>query len=213
MNAPQQTFDWTKEKSECVEGLKLDPEEEYTFTLDDVSLHNLVRKDGTVVTRKDGTESRMYSLKWAMADTSITLKMDFFKNEKERVNPEHPENESEFVKLSRKLGYKPVIGGAFAPSDFLQLGMTIKAHVKELPPNPDGKVYNAINIDTITCDGTPDTQAQIPDAIPDDIQKEILTMAKGCKKQSDLSGKINKAKKYNLLQPMMQMVDQGILKF
>ena len=111
MAGQQQTFDWTKEKSECVEGLKLDTETDYKFTLEDVSLHNLVRKDGSVVCRKDGSQSLMYTLKWAMAETSIALKMDFFKNEKERVNPEHPENESEFVKLSRKLGYKPVIGG------------------------------------------------------------------------------------------------------
>ena len=85
--------------------------------------------------------------------------------------------------------------------------MDITAHVKELPPNADGKVYNTIDISTIQCDGVADTQQEIPEEIPAVIVAEIKALAKGCKKQSELTSKINKAKKFALLTFAMQLVE------
>jgi hypothetical protein len=214
--AEQKQFDWLNEKSKCVEGIKLPVGEDRKFELvhEEVSLHNLVRADGTTVTNKQGVESRMWTIPFRDVEANVKIKLDYFWNEKERVNPANPELESEIVKLSRKLGYEPVVDGDFAPSDFLKPGMTIIAQLKEQPPNKNGRVYNTIDIDTVRLDGAGETEKQdVLDDVSDETAKEILAIGKGCKKFSELTTKINKAKKYELLQGAMVLNEKGKLKF
>jgi hypothetical protein len=85
----------------------------------------------------------------------------------------------------------------------------------------DGKERTFNNLDQATVrlvGDAPDSQAQIPDMPSSDIIKELQALAKGCKRLSDLTAKINKlgAKdpaKFQLLQPAMQLAEQGVIKF
>lgn len=218
----QETFNWMDESADVVEGLKFDTDIDYEFRLDLVDPLIVKRKDGSVVLRNDGTPSKKLALKWVELTSKVGFKMDLWVNDKERVNPANPEIESENVKLSRRLGYSPVLGGRFAFPDFLKVGMQIEAKLIPVESkDKDGKVrtFNNIDMTTVRLVGSSgDSQQQIPDAPSSDVVKELQALAKGCKKLSDLTGKINKlgAKdpaKFQLLQPAMQMAEQGIIKF
>lgn len=221
----QETFNWMEESSNVVEGLKFDTDVDYTFALDSVDPSIVKRKDGSVVLRKDGTPSKKLALKWAERTTKVGFRMDVWVNDNERVNPANPELESDNVKLSRKLGYSPVLGGRFAFGDFLKVGMEIEARlIPVTSKDKEGKerTFNNIDVSTIRLVGdsgdSRDTQAQIPDAPSPEVVKELLALAKGCKKISDLNAKISKLgakdpSKFQLISVAMQLVEQGIIKF
>ena len=214
--AEQKQFDWMNEKSKCVEGIKLPVGEDRKFELvfEEVTLHNLVRKDGTAVLNKQGEESRMWTIPFRDVEANVKLKLDYFYNEKERINPANPELESEIVKLSRRLGYEPVLDGDFSPSDFLKPGMTVVAQLKELPPNKDGRIYNTIDIETVRLeDGGEAGGQEALDTVSDADEKVVMEIGKGCKKFSELITKINKAKKYDLIQSAMVLNEKEKLKF
>lgn len=222
MAETQDTFNWMEESADVVEGLKFDTEIDYTFRLDSVEPSIVKRKDGSVVLRNDGTPSKKLSLKWVELTSKVGFKMDLWVNDRERVNPANPEIESENVKLSRRLGYNPVLGGKFAFPDFLKVGMEIEA--KLIPvTSKDAKgverTFNNIDMNTVRLVGdAPDEQTQIPAGPSPEVVKEIQALAKGCKKISDLTGKINKLaakdpSKFQLLQPAMQLAEQGVIKF
>jgi hypothetical protein len=220
MTEVQKQFDWMKESSKCVEGLKLPVGEDRVFELvfEEVALKALERKDGTFVTKKDGSISKVWEVPFKDIETNVKFKnfdKPFWYNENERVNPANPEMESDFVKLSRKIGYQPVLDGDFAPRDFLRPGLRITAQLKELPPNKDGKVYLAIDIDTIRTEdgGDSGVQKEIEDAIDPAQQKEILAFAKGAKKFADVVKAINAKKKHELLPVAMRMNEEGQFKF
>jgi hypothetical protein len=198
----QQTFDWTKQSAQLVEGLKFDLGVDYDFVLDNVETKEMVRKDGSKVTRKDGTVVVMNTLQWKETQTNVIFKMDFFVNDKYRVNENDLANEDDIVKLSRKLGYKPKLGGKFALVDFLHLGMKITAKLKELPKkNPNDvneKVYKTIDIATISTDGSSgptDLQQSIPEDDISELKELIKGFSKGCKKQPEVYKKIRDSKR------------------
>lgn len=214
----QDTFDWMNDEAVTAEGIKFDLTERYTFELifDKVSLHSLKRGDGTYVTRKDGSISKMYTVPFAETQTNVQFKIEDFHNE-DKNGKTVIYKDSTLWKLAEKLGYNPVLGGGFKLSDFLKPGLRITAMLVELPPNPKGKVYNTIDVDSILVD-TEGGAAEPTEKIPDAVIKEVTALAKGCKKISDLTAKINKmgakdASKFALLQPAMQLVEQGAIKF
>jgi hypothetical protein len=228
----QKQFDWSKDSAECVEGLKFDLDTMYEFILDNFSKHNLVKKDGSIVKYKkgdrEGQEMLMYTAGFKELQTNVIFKLDFFVQDTYRVNENAPETEDDFVKFSRKLGYAPVLGGRFSPSDFIHLGAKIAAKLKEQAQNDADKAagkkpYNTIDISTIVLDGEggADSQQEIPEEIPEEIVKEIqdlINAAPKSKKFSDLAGKINKLgakdkSKFELLEPAMQLNQSGRLKF
>lgn len=221
MSEEKQTqFDWMKESSQCIEGLKLPVGEDRVFELvfEEVALKALVRKDGSFVTKKDGTPSKIWEVPFKDVESNVKFRNfdnPFWYNENERINPANPELESDFVKLSRKLGYEPVLDGRFAPVDFLRPGLRIIAQLKELPPNKDGKVYLAIDIDTIKLEdsGSSETQKEIEDDIDPAQKNEIMTYAKGAKKFADVVKAINAKKKHDLLPVAMRMNEEGQFKF
>lgn len=218
----QETFNWMTESADVVEGLKFDTDVDYTFRLDSIDPLIVKRKDGSTVLRNDGTPSKKLTLKWVELSTKVGFKMDLWVNDRERVNPSNPEIESDNVKLSRKLGYSPVLGGKFSFGDFLKVGMEIEAKlVPVTSKDKEGKERTFNNLDQASVrlvGDAPDSQAQIPDMPSSDIIKELQALAKGCKRLSDLTAKINKlgAKdpaKFQLLQPAMQLAEQGVIKF
>lgn len=218
----QETFNWMNESADVVEGLKFDTDVDYTFRLDSVDPTIVKRKDGSTVLRNDGTPSKKLALKWVELSTKVGFKMDLWVNDRERVNPTNPEIESDNVKLSRKLGYSPILGGKFSFGDFLKVGMEIEAKlvpVVSKDAKGNERTFNNIDQSSVRLVGdAPDTQTQIPDMPSSDIVKELQTLAKGCKRLSDLTAKINKlgAKdpaKFQLLQPAMQLAEQGVIKF
>lgn len=228
----QQTFDWSNDSAECVEGLKFDLGVPYAFTLDNFTKHNLVRKNGEVVCYKTGDREgqpiMMYTAHWKMVDVNVTFKLDFFVQDKYRVNENAPETEDEFVKFSRKLGYNPVLNGKFSPSDFIHLGMKISAELKEQAQSDSDKAagkkaYNTIDIDTILLDGesSTDSQQEIKEEITEEVVKEInaiINTAPKCKKFNELTARISKLgakdkSKFDLLEPAMTLNSQGRLKF
>ena len=218
----QETFNWMNESADVVEGLKFDTDVDYTFRLDSVDPTIVKRKDGSTVLRNDGTPSKKLALKWVELSTKVGFKMDLWVNDRERVNPTNPEIESDNVKLSRKLGYSPILGGKFSFGDFLKVGMEIEAKlvpVVSKDAKGNERTFNNIDQSSVRLVGdAPDTLTQIPDMPSSDIVKELQTLAKGCKRLSDLTAKINKlgAKdpaKFQLLQPAMQLAEQGVIKF
>ena len=226
--AEQQQFDWSNDAAECVEGLKFDTGVEYQFVLDSFTKHNMVRKDGSTVKYKkgdkEGQDVLQYTFHWKEVQTNTIFKLDYFVQDRYRVNENAPETEDEMVKLSRKLGYNPVLGGHYSPSDFVHLGTKITAVLKEQPQSDADKAagkkpYTMIDVDSIVLDGEAgvDSQQEIDDGIPADIVAEIQALvnaAPKCKKFSDLAGKINKGKlAAKLLAPAMTLNQQGKLKF
>src|SRR5512138_1906900 len=225
----QQQFDWTKDSAECVEGIKFDLDNTYSFILDEFTKHDMRRKDGSTVTYKSGEKQGkpvlMYTALWKEEQTKVKFKLDYFVQDQYRVNENAPETEDDFVKLSRKLGYKPILGGRFSPNDFIHLGTKISAKLMVQPQSDADKAagkkaYNTIDVDSIILEGEVggDSQQEIPDEIPADVEKEIVALAKGCKKFSDLAGKINKmgakdAAKFDLLEPAMKLNQVGKIKF
>jgi hypothetical protein len=222
MMPEQETFNWMDESADVVEGLKFDTDIDYTFRLDQVDPVIVKRKDGSVVLRNDGTPSKKLALKWVELTSKVGFKMDLWVNDRERVNPANPEIESENVKLSRRLGYNPILGGKFSFPDFLKIGMQIEGRlIPVTSKDKEGKdrTFNNIDINTVRVVGSaPDEQSQIPNAPSGEVVKELQALAKGCKKLSDLTGKINKLgakdpSKFQLLQPAMQLAEQGVIKF
>lgn len=218
----QETFNWMNETADVVEGLKFDNDVDYTFRLESVDPTIVKRKDGSVVLRNDGTPSKKLTLKWVELQSKVNFKMDLWVNQRERVNPENIELESDNVKLSRKLGYNPILGGKFSFTDFLKIGMEIEARlIPVTSKDKDGRerTFNNIDVSTVRLLGAaPDTQANIPEAVPQDIVKELVALSKGCKRLSDLTSKINKLgakdpSKFQLLSPAMQLAEQGVIKF
>lgn len=217
----QQQFDWEGETAKCVEGLKFDLDQDYTFELvfEGVSLHNLVRKDGEVITYKKGEKMgqpvKMFTFPFKEVESNVEFKLDYFHNDSYRVNPQNPELEDDIVKLSRKLGYDPVLGGNFRVKDFIKPGVTFTARLKELPPSKDNKVYKTIDLDTISLgESAPHEKQAKVDDIPAGKQKEILALAKGCKKFNELVSKINKSGKVDeLLDAAMRLKENGTLTF
>jgi len=224
--APQQQFDWSKDSAECVEGLKFDLDTTYEFTLDNFTKHEMVKKDGTKVLYKKGDKEGqpvlMYTAHFKELQTTAMFKLDFFVQDRYRVNENAPETEDDFVKFSRKLGYAPILGtkeepGRFAPADFIHLGIKISANLKyqvptstnekldeatgqitDLSGNVLRKAYTQIDVDTIVLDGdnATDSQESLPEEISDDVKKELqdlISAAPKCKKFADLMAKINKA--------------------
>ena len=219
--AEQQQFDWQKETAKCVEGLKFDLEQDYTFELqfDGVSLHTMTRKDGTEVVFKKGERAgmpvKMYTFPFLEKESEIVFKLDFFHGDRYKVNPANPELEDEIVLFSRKLGYNPVVDGNFSIGDFINPGITFTAKLKELPAKEGAKAYKTIDIATIEVVGSGPSGSQSKVSEPSDAeQREILALAKGCKKFSELVSRINKtAKKDEYLDAAMRMKETGKLKF
>ena len=219
--AEQQQFDWQKETAKCVEGLKFDTEQDYNFELqfEAVSLHTMTRKDGTEVVYKKGDKAglpvKMYTFPFLEMESGIVFKLDYFHNEKYKVNPANPELEDEIVRFSRKLGYNPVLEGNFSVGDFIKPGIAFTAKLKELPVKEGQKSYKTIDIDTIEMSGASASETQSKITEPSSAeQTEILALAKGCKKFSELVAKINKtAKKDEYLDAAMRMKETGKLKF
>lgn len=218
MTGEQQQFDWHKESSKCVEGLRLAVGEDLEFELDydNVELKAATKKDGTVVTRKDGTVSKVWRIPFIEVQSKLSKRLDFWANENMRVNQNTPEVEDEFVKFSRRLGYNPQLGGDFVPEDFLKRGTRIIAKLKERPDatNPEKK-YTEIDVTTIRlADGSGASDSQTPLADDSELISEVLTMAEDSKlkKFSDLVAKINKAKRTKDLLPVaMKMKTDGVL--
>jgi hypothetical protein len=228
----QQTFDWTQDSAECIEGLKFDLETQYDFVLDNFTKHNLVRKDGSKVVYKDsakkaGQDVLMYTFAWKELSSKVIFKQDFFVQEQYRVNENAPDTEDEIVSLSRKLGYSPVLGGRFALSDFVHLGTKISAKLK-VQPQTDAdkaagkKAYNTLDISTIVVDGesVPDSQQNLEDSVDGNTIEELNKIIKEkpvSKKFSELTAKISKlvAKggDASLFEAAMVANQKGLLKF
>lgn len=241
----QEQFDWQKETAKCVEGLKFDLDQDYKFELDfdGVSLHTIAKKlaDGsseTILYKKGdraGKPIKMFTIPFKETETNVAFKMEFFQNDSYRINPQNPELEDAIVKLSRKLGYNPVLDGDFSVADFIKPGIVITAKLMYQPPTEKGytvdektgmilnalgkdvrKAYKTIDIDTITLGeggSSGETQESI-EKVDAETQKEVQDLAKGCKKFAELVTKINKAKLTDkLLDPAMKMKEQGLLKF
>lgn len=240
----QQQFDWSNDSQECVEGLKFDHETEYEFTLANFTKHNLVNKEKEIITFKKGDREGqpilMYTFEWKEGQTNVVFKDDYFVQDSYRVNENSPELEDPLVKVSRKLGYNPVLGGRFSVGDFVHVGTKIRAKLMYRKPTKSGetldeargviigaggkesKAFDTIDVSTIVLDGesVPEQQT-IEDEIPPEVVKEIqglVNAAPKCKKFSDLAAKINKlgakdAAKFQLLAPAMSLNQQGKLKF
>lgn len=229
----QQQFDWAKDSADLVEGLKFDIGVDYAFVLDEFSKHDMRKKGSTTpILYKKGDRAGqpvlMYTATFKEQETSVKFKLDFFVQERYRVNEAAPETEDDFVAFSRKLGYNPVLGGHFSPADFIHLGTQITAQLKEQPQTDADKAagkkpYNMIDVKTIVLgeDGGSGSSADAPSEISDDVISELQKMidtAPKCKKFADLAGKINKLaakdkSKFELLEPAMRANDQHKLKF
>ena len=228
----QQTFDWTQDSAECIEGLKFDLETQYDFVLDNFTKHNLTRKDGSRVVysekaKKAGQEILMYTFFWKEQQSNIVFKQDFFVQDQYRVNEHAPETEDELVQMSRKLGYNPVLGGRFAVGDFVHLGTKIAAKLKlkaltDAEKAAGKKAFNTIDISTIVLDGesASDSQQNLADIDADALEElnKLIKEKPACKKFSDLTAKINKlgakdSEKFKLLEPAMLAKDAGLLNF
>lgn len=208
----QEVFNWVEQEATILEGIKFDPDVTYDLELDydKISWHTVKRRDGSFVLRKDKSPSRILEIPFVVLETEVQLSIKDWYNLGKDGKP-MVFKDSIIWKLAEKLGYDPSVGKSMLPSDFLKRGLKIKAKIMELPPNEQGRVYNAIDIDTIQSEGV--EQQTIPEKIPDAVVAEIKALAKGCKKQSDLMSKINKAKKFELLQPAMLLIEQGQIKF
>ena len=228
----QEQFDWTQESAKCVEGLKFDLDQDYNFELvyEDVALHALKTKEGEILLYKKGDRKgqplKMFTFPFKEVNTNVEFKLEFFQNDSYRVNPENPKLEDDIVRFSRKLGYQPVLDGTFSPADFIKPGIAIKARLCFQKPTKAGEVlneasgtidnasgtelrkaYKTIDIDTIVLEGesgASEAQEKI-EPIADADKKAVQDMAKGCKKFSELTTKINKSKKYDLLGVAMRM--------
>jgi len=227
----QEQFDWTQETAKCVEGLKFDLDQDYDFELvyEDVGLHALKNKAGEILTYKKGDRKgqplKMFAFPFKEVNTNVAFKLEFFQNDSYRVNPENPELEDDIVKFSRKLGYQPVLDGNFSPADFIKPGIAITARLCFQKPTKSGeildearglvvdangkeirKAYKTIDIDTITLGGESgdDGQEKI-EPVSDADKKAVLDLVKGGKKVSELTTKINEAKKFDLLGVAMRM--------
>lgn len=228
----QQQFDWSKDSGECVEGVKFDLGVPYEFTLADFQKHNVIRKDGSVVVyskgRNAGQPMLKYTAFWKEDQTGVEFRTSFFVQDSYRVNENAPETEDDFVRFSRKLGYNPVLGGKFAPADFIHLGTKITAELmereqSEADKKAGKKAYSEINIETITLAGenATDSQADLPEEIPEEIitkLQRLIDAAPKCKKFPELAAKINKAgakdkSMFELLEPAMRASEQKLLKF
>jgi hypothetical protein len=210
----QKTFDWMQESAEVTEGIKIDEEQDYQLTLAEIN--------PKVVTTKKGDERKVLSLIWEQEDLHLKFKMDVWVNDRERVNPTNPELESANVVLARKLGYNPVLGGKFSFSDFLRLGMQITARLPaeefSRKDGTKGKMHQINPQSIVLLGGTGEHQGKLPDAPSKEVMDEIKALGKGCKTMKDLTGKINKAgakdpSKFQLLQVVMSLNEQGALKF
>jgi hypothetical protein len=236
--AEQQQFDWQKETAKCVEGLKFDTEQDYKFELvsEEVSLHT-IGKEAPVLFKKGpkaGTPVKMYTFPFREVESNVMFKLEFFHNDSYKINPTNPELEDDLVRLSRKVGYNPVLDGNFTVADFVKPGLAFTAKLCFQKPTKAGqkvdeargvvvnaageevgKAYKTIDIDTIVMsDGSSSGQGTLPEPINADDEKAVLALAKGCKKFSELVSKINKEKrKDELLDVSMRMKEKGTLKF
>jgi len=222
--AEQQQFDWQKETAKCVEGLKFDLNQEYKFELvfEGVELYHTSKKqeDGTRVPSyyktgaKQGEPVLKYKFPFKELNSNVEFTLEYFKNDSYRVNPANPELEDDIVKLSRKLGYSPVLDGNFKVSDFIKAGLVFTAKLIDLEPNSKGKVYKTIDISTIKTESSGSVSQEKFADISNEDMTEVHEMAKGCKKFSELVSRINKAGKSDeLLDVAMRLKEQGKLKF
>lgn len=228
MAETQQQFDWHKESSKCVEGLRLAVGEDLEFELDydNVELKQALKKDSSgnkiPSLNNDGTPKKIWSIPVIEVQSKITKYLtdekgySFWANANVRVNPNTPEVEDAIVRLSRRLGYNPQLGGDFVPEDFLKRGLRFVAQLVEYQDEKDPtKKYTRIDMNTIRlADGSGPSDSQAPLADDSELISEVLTIAEDAKlkKFSDLVAKINKAKRTKDLLPVaMKMKTDGVL--
>ena len=152
---------------EITEGIKFDPENDYTFEVTDIK-----RKAG----EKDGKPWQSLELSFTEAESGVTIRKSFFLNPKISINKDSPEKSADLIKLANALGYKTEIGTkGFHPKNFLRIGLKISARVVEQVRKDGTKTgYSEINIASIRPFGKKAQQSFASD--PSDVakwQKEI----------------------------------------
>ena len=164
----QQTFDWTKDEygGEVSEGIKFDPEVEYTL--------ELVEVGGKVIT-SNGKQFNLVETQWAEETSDVKLKQSFFTG-RQTINVEKPEKSSPAIVLANSLGIKVQKGDKFHVKQILKMGMKVRAHI--IPQrNKKGEEtgYSEIDLSTVRKVGGK-AQKKAVEADPADIvkyQKEV----------------------------------------
>lgn len=163
----QKTFDWTKEEfgGEVTEGVKFDPELDYTLELTDMI--------GKVVTKGDKSFN-ILELYWAEESTDVKFKQSHFLG-KYTVNIEKPEKSSSVVRLANALGIKVNKGDKIHPKNFLRKGMKIKARiVPQMDKSGKDTGFSEIDISSIRkSGGKSQTQITHDAGLMATFQKEI----------------------------------------
>ena len=139
----QNTFDWMAEENamEVVEGIKFDPEADYTFEIKEIA-----GKSGV----KEGKPWKAIEVHFAEQESGVVIRKPFFVSPKITKNLDTPTKSNDMVKLAEALGHKPAIGTKVHPKNFLRVGMKITCKV--LPQKTkDGKETGYSEIALETC--------------------------------------------------------------
>ena len=202
----QQTFDWTKDEygGEVSEGIKFDPEVEYTL--------ELVEVGGKVIT-SNGKQFNLVETQWAEETSDVKLKQSFFTG-RQTINIEKPEKSSPAIVLANSLGIKVRKGDKFHVKQILKMGMRVRAHI--IPQrNKKGEEtgYSEIDLSTVRKVGGK-AQKKVVEADPADIvkyQKEV-SGGKYATKEKYI-GNLAQTGRASEIAPFLSLCEDGLITF
>lgn len=201
----QQTFDWTKEEygGEVSEGIKFDPEVEYTLELISVS--------GKVIT-SNGKQIPLVESEWVEETSDVKLRQSFFPG-RQTINLDKPEKSSAAIVLANALGYKVAKGDKFHIKNILKVGMKIKAHiVPQVDKKGNEMQYSCIDLKSARKVGSKQ-QAQIPHN-PSEVNKYQSEVTEGAYKSKEkFIQNLTNTGRYTEIAPFVAMCEDGKITF
>jgi hypothetical protein len=202
----QQTFDWTKDEygGEVQEGVKFDPEQEYTLELVEVS--------GKTIT-SNGKQFNIIETQWAEETSDVKLKQSFFTG-RQTINVEKPEKSSPAIVLANALGIKVGVGDKFHVKQILKMGMKIKAHIVP-QKNKKGEETGFSVIDLSTARKASGGKAQKKlDADPKDIVKYQTEISGGkYSTKEKFIGNLAQTGRASEIAPFLALCEEGLITF
>jgi hypothetical protein len=201
----QQTFDWTKDEygGEVSEGIKFDPEVEYTLELVEVA--------GKTIT-SNGKQFNLVETHWAEETSDVKLKQAFFTG-RQTINVEKPEKSSPAIVLANSLGVKVQKGDKFHVKQILKMGMKVKAHI--VPQrNKKGEETGYSEIDLASVRKVGGKAQKKVDINTDDIvkyQKEISGGKYATKEK--FIGNLAQTGRASEIAPFLSLCEEGVISF
>ena len=191
---------------EVTEGVKFDPEKQYTLELTEI------RREKEI---KDDKEQNRLVLMWTEQDSNVVIRQTHFLNPKTTMNKDEPQRSGSLVKLAERLGYTVKIGDkAFHPKNFLRQGMKITAHIVD-QINGKTKVktgFSEIDISTVKIAGAKAQQSI--QSNPEDVAKWNQQVAEGkFATQEKFVQNLASTGRLTEVAPFMDAAKQGLIKF